>query len=187
MKQTLSTSAVARLLGVAVRSVANWIDQGRLKAGRTPGGHRRVEAADLLDFLRRQKLPVPPGLGPSHPKVLVVDDDKAVARWISREIQSGHPDYEVRQAHDGFTAGEIVVSWRPDVVVLDLRMQGMDGYEVCRRIKGREDTRHAAVIAITAYYSAQSRKRILECGARVCLAKPLDAEALLREVETALR
>ena len=50
----LSTSAVARMLGVAVASVSNWIDQGQLKAGRTPGGHRRVKAEDLVDFLKRQ-------------------------------------------------------------------------------------------------------------------------------------
>ena len=53
MRNTLSTVTVARLLGVAVASISKWIDAGQLKAGRTPGGHRRVTKEDLVAFLRR--------------------------------------------------------------------------------------------------------------------------------------
>lgn len=186
MRDTLSTSAVARLLGVAVGSVSNWIDQGQLKAGRTPGGHRRIEAGDIVSFLRRQKLPVPPELMPAHPKVLVVDDEEPVTRWIAREINSEYPDYEVLEAHDGFSAGELVGSLRPDVVILDLLMPGMDGFEVCRRIKSAEDSKDVAVIAITAHPSPEAEEQILQCGARVCFTKPLDVRVLLKEVTEAL-
>ena len=188
MAASLSTTKVAGLLGVAVRSVAKWIDQGELKAGRTPGGHRRIEGRDLVEFLKRHGLPVPPELQPpSAPRVLIVDDDEAVARWLAEEVQSAHHDWEVGSAHDGFTAGELVGVWRPDMVILDLHMPGVDGFEVCRRIKARAETRETTVIAVTAYPTAEAKERILACGARAFLSKPLDRDLLLGELEAALR
>jgi excisionase family DNA binding protein len=187
MRRAFSTSAVARMLGVAVGSVANWIDQGQLKAGKTPGGHRRVVAENLVEFLRQQNLPVPPRL--THRltvRVLVVDDDEAIATWVANEIRVAHPEYDVMTAPDGFSAGEIVGSMNPDAVILDLRMPGLDGYEVCRRIKSKKETKYIAVIAMTAETSAKAEKRILECGARALLAKPLHLESLLRELDAAL-
>lgn len=183
MRTTLSTSQVARLLGVAAGSVAKWIDQGQLKAGRTPGGHRRVVAGDLIAFLRQQNLPIPAELERGTLKVLVVDEDLAVTRRLATEIVAAHPDYEVLEAHDGFSAGQLVGSAKPDVVVLDLRMAGMDGCEVCRRIKSKDDSKDTVVIAMTATPSPEVEKRILECGASVCLAKPLDFGVLMRELE----
>ncbi len=186
MAKTLSTSKAARLIGVGVVSVVNWIDQGQIKAGRTPGGHRRIAVEDLIDFLHRHKLPVPKELLPSAPRVLIVDDEPAIREWIRDEIAEAHPDYEVKQAKDGFSAGELVGEWRPDVVILDLRMPGMDGMEVCRQIKARQDAKNTAVIAITAYYSPKAETEILACGARVCLEKPVRSKVLLAELEAAL-
>ncbi|MBC8374246.1 MAG: response regulator [Planctomycetes bacterium] len=185
MRNTLSTIAVAKLLGVAVASISTWIDAGQLKAGRTPGGHRRVAKEDLIAFLRRQKLPIPPELQ-TTPRILIVDDEQSVTEWIAQEIKSAYPNFEIFQANDGYAAGEMVASAKPDVVILDLRMPGMDGFEVCRRIKSREETKEISVIAITAHPSDEVQHRILEAGATVCFTKPLDVEVLLAAVESAL-
>lgn len=182
----LSTTDVARMLGVAVGSVANWIDSNKLKAGRTPGGHRRVAKADLLDFIRRHNLPVPAELVGAKPRILIVDDEPDVAKWMAGLVQEHHPDYEVKQAHDGFAAGEIVGSWWPNVVLLDLRMPGLDGYEVCRRIKSGPNGKDIAVIAITGDDSLQARGRIIECGAVACLTKPLDTDQLMVKINQAV-
>ncbi len=186
MRRTLSTSAVARLIDVAVGSVANWIDQDKLKAGRTPGGHRRIAVDDLVAFLVQQKLPIPPQLAPAAPKVLVVDDEPAVTEWLAGLIEQEWPDYEVLEAHDGFSAGELVASTKPEVVFLDLWMPGMDGFEVCRRIKSNEGTKDTAVIAITAHYTPEAEERILSCGAQACLTKPLSVAAVGEELARAL-
>lgn len=186
MNGTFSTSAVAELLGVAVGSVANWIDHNQLKAGRTPGGHRRVTKQDLLAFVQERGLPVPAGLDPQRPRILVVDDETSVAHWVALEVGAQRPDCEVLEAHDGFAAGQIVGSCRPDLVILDLRMPGMDGFEVCRRIKADPQTQHAVVIAMTAFSSAEAEQMILDCGAQACLTKPLELDVLLQEMERAL-
>ena len=187
MRKTLSTLDISKMLGVAIASVAKWVDQNHLKAGKTPGGHRRILVEDLLDFLHRQKLPIPAELLPSEPVVLVVDDEAEVTAWIAEEISAEFPECEVRQVHDGYSAGELVTSLKPSVVILDLHMQGMDGYEVCSRIKAREDTKSIVVIGMTARHSTKVEKRMLECGAKICLAKPLDRSILLGEVAAAIR
>ena len=178
---------VAQLLGVAVKSVSNWIDSDSLKAGRTPGGHRRIAKDDLVNFLVRQKLPIPPELATAQPKVLVVDDELAFGKWLGEEILEAYPDCQVLQAQDGYTAGEMVADAKPDVVIVDLRMPGMDGFEVCRRIKAREETTNTVVIAITAYPSEESREEALAAGAKVCLTKPVDRATLMAELALAIK
>lgn len=187
MKGTLSTTAVARLLRVAVGSIVNWIDRGDLKAGRTPGGHRRIEVSDLMEFLVKQKLPIPPELTAGTKKILVVDDEPVTRHLLADKIEGEFPEYEVLEAHDGFSAGEIIGSLKPPVVVLDLRMPDMDGFEVCRRLKSKDETKNIVVIAVTAYGSEEAEKRILDCGAKICLTKPLNMPSFLEEVRRALR
>ena len=174
------------MLGVAVGSVANWIDGNKLKAGKTPGGHRRVTRADLLDFVQSHNLPIPPELTGTTSRILIVDDEPDVAKWIARVVQEHYPDYEVKEANDGFAAGEIVGSWQPDVVLLDLRMPGLDGYEVCQRIKSRPESKDIEVVAITGDDSPQATNRILECGAVACLVKPLDIDQLIAKISQAI-
>jgi CheY-like chemotaxis protein len=186
LAKNLSTFAIAEKLHVDPGSVANWIDQGLLKAHRTPGGHRRVAVEDLVSFLRQHKMPVPDDLGPTKTRVLVVDDEPAVAQLVMRTLQDSNPEFEIEVANDGFHAGTVLATLRPDLVILDLRMPGMDGFEVCKLIKSQEATKHAEVIAMTAYPTPENEQRILACGARVCLAKPLDMERLLAEVSASV-
>ena len=186
MAKNYSTFAIAQMLHVDPGSVANWIDQQLLKAHRTPGGHRRVASEDLVKFLREHKMPIPAELDQAPVRVLIVDDEPAITQLVAKAVKAAMPDCEVVEAHDGFRAGTITATLKPRVVILDLRMPGMDGYEVCRLIKSQEDTKGAEVIAMTAFPSPESEKRILDCGARVCLEKPLEIQNLLKEVRAAL-
>ena len=180
MNRKLTTSQTARFLGVSDQTIANWIDQGRLPAGRTPGGHRRVEADDLVEFLKKQKLRIPQELARTSPMLLVVDDEPAVTGWLAQTIQRDFPDCQVMVANDGYAAGEIVTAQRPEVVLLDLYMPGMDGFEVCRRIKAGDATRETVVVAMTANPSPEAEQAALEAGASAYLPKPIKSEHLAR-------
>jgi excisionase family DNA binding protein len=184
--KNLSTFTIAQMLQVDPGSVANWIDQNLLKAHRTPGGHRRVAAEDLVRFLKDHRMPIPPDLQADRAQVVVVDDEPSVTRLIARAIQLAYPEMAVAEAHDGFEAGTMVATDRPEVVILDLRMPGLDGFEVCRRIKAQESACRTQVVAMTAYPSPENEKRILECGAKVCLSKPLDMDRLMKEIKSCL-
>ena len=186
MAKTLSTFAIAEMLHVDPGSVANWIDEGVLEAHRTPGGHRRVEVEDLLVFLKEHRMPIPQKIRDKEVSILVVDDEEAVAALIVRAVKNKFPEYAVYEAHDGFSAGTLVTTHKPAVVILDIRMPGLDGFEVCRMIKAGDETKHAEVIAITGFSSELNDSKILECGARICLKKPVDMKQLVAEVEKSL-
>jgi CheY-like chemotaxis protein len=186
MAKNLSTFAIAKMLSVDPGSVANWIDRGLLNAHRTPGGHRRVLGDDLLSFLRSHKMPVPASLAGKQKRILVVDDEPAITQMITRAIKHSHPELEIGEAHDGFKAGTMVATFKPDVVILDLKMPGIDGFEVCKMVKSQQTTQHIEVLAMTAYPSSANKKRVLDCGARICLSKPLDMEGLIKEIENSL-
>jgi excisionase family DNA binding protein len=174
------------MLGVATSSVSKWIDEGKLVAGRTPGGHRRIEKDDFIRFLHQQQFRIPPELQPETTKILIVDDDKAFAKWLAEEIGQRYPQSEVSVAFDGYSAGEIVGLVRPAVIILDLHMPDMDGFEVCRRIKSNPLIQQMAIIAITGDPDPEYIGRIIGLGACACLPKPLDLDALVAEIDKAL-
>ncbi|MFW6154393.1 MAG: response regulator [Planctomycetota bacterium] len=186
MGRSLSTFRIAQLLDVNPSSISNWVDQKLLEAHRTPGGHRRVAIAELLRFLKSRQMPIPPELESPPARILVVDDEPALCRLVARSLRLANPEYEVVEATDGFRAGQLVASMKPDVVILDLRMPGMDGFEVCRIIKDQAQTRHAIVLAMTAFPSTESEEQIRECGADAYFTKPLDMDELIAAVEASV-
>ena len=110
--------------------------------------------------------------------VLVVDDEAPIREVIAESLARRTNPYEVTTAADGFEAGRLVATFRPDVVLLDLRMPGLDGFQVCRTIKGDSETASTVVIAMTGYHTVETEARILECGAVRCLSKPIEPSAV---------
>ncbi len=179
-KSIFTTFETAKLCRVSPLSIINWVNAGRLPAFRTPGRHRRIRREDLVQFMRDTGMPLPEELreGSGKPKVLVVDDDANIREVLSEHLATRSTPYEVQTAANGFEAGRLVAAFRPDVVLLDLKMAGLDGFQVCRTIKADPDTSSTVVIAMTGYYSPETEARILECGAIRCFAKPVEASTL---------
>lgn len=174
------------MIGVAVSSVSKWIDGGKLPAGRTPGGHRRIEQDDFIRFLQKQQFRIPPELQSKTFNILIVDDEELFSKWLAEEIAQRYPDSKISVAHDGFSAGEVMGLVKPAVIILDLHMPELDGFEVCRRIKAHPHTMQASVVAVTADPDPQLQKHIIGLGACACLTKPFDVEALVAEIDKAL-
>jgi CheY-like chemotaxis protein len=111
-------------------------------------------------------------------RVLIVDDNSDAAESLARVIQtSGH---DVRVVSNGAAAIASVATFRPDAVLLDIAMPGMDGYEVARRLRALPNGREMRLIAMTGYGSPQDRARSAESGFDHHLVKPLDLAQLER-------
>jgi CheY-like chemotaxis protein len=119
--------------------------------------------------------------------VLVVDDEASIREVIAASLASrATQPYEVMTAADGFEAGRLVATFRPDVVLLDLRMPGLDGFHVCRTIKADPETSSTIVIALTGYHTPETEARIVECGAVRCLAKPIEPSVVASSIDAVL-
>jgi excisionase family DNA binding protein len=180
MKQSFSTSEVAKYCHVTADTIRKWAEAGRIHVFKTPGGHRRIRREDLLRFLRENSIPVHNELDDSGVKILIVDDEKAVLSVVRRFLERAQTPFQIEVAMDGYDAGLLVATFRPDVVFLDLRLPGVDGFEVCRRIKSSPEHGSIHVIAMTGYYEPDVADRIIELGASMCLQKPFTPDDLRR-------
>jgi len=168
-----STFKAAQLLGVDMTSVMKWCNQGRLSAYKTPGGHRRIKALDLVSFLKENHMPIPPTLKQTAMlKCLVVDDDAPTRDIVTRLIKEIDREIQVEEAADGFEAGKKVMEFLPQLVVLDLNLPGIDGFKVCESIRKDERFKQTKILAITGLSPSDSEKRILAAGANEFLSKP---------------
>lgn len=179
-KQSFSTSEVAKYCHVTPDTIRKWAEAGRIQVFKTPGGHRRIRRKDLLSFLQENDIPLHSELSDDGIRVLVVDDERAIVSMIRRFLEHARTSFEISVATDGFDAGHQVGTFQPNVVFLDIRLPGIDGIEVCRRIKAAPQTASASVIAMTGYYDEETAKRIIEVGAAMCLKKPFTPDDLRR-------
>lgn len=178
-KTHLTPNEVAQLLMVNPVTVRQWAARGLLRSMATPGGHRRFLLGDVEEFARsRGSVPLANASGRPG-RVLIVDDDTQVSRLVSDTIRAHAPDVTIEVANDGFEAGAKVEAFRPHALVLDLMMPGMDGFEVCKRLRARPTLNHIRIVAMTGEHTTENVSRILQAGANVCLAKPFDSEELL--------
>jgi excisionase family DNA binding protein len=182
-KQSFSTSDVAKYCHVTPDTIRKWAEAGKLHVFKTPGGHRRVRRDDLIQFLKENKIPLHEDLKHSATKVLIVDDEKIVISVIRRFLGQLETPFHVEIATDGFEAGSLVTLFKPDVVFLDLRLPGIDGFEVCRRIKSNPYLQSPHVSAMTGYYEGETAERVLELGATLLIQKPFTPEDLTAALE----
>jgi two-component system cell cycle response regulator len=110
-------------------------------------------------------------------RVLVVDDIEANRRLLQAKLEAQY--YTVMLAENGIEALSMVERSEPDIILLDVMMPGMDGYEVCRRLKENPATNHIPVVMVTALNDVEDRVRGLEVGAEDFLTKPVDDFALM--------
>jgi excisionase family DNA binding protein len=147
MRSFYTTFEAAHLLGVSLPTVVNWIKARRLKAHRTPGGHRRIAREDLAAFMLRHGMPIPPELADAAPgrrKVLVIAEAGPAREGTARQLAEA--GYAVEQSSPGFAAGAAAARFAPDALVL--HAAAPDGGDVLRAVKADRELSAVPVIAI---------------------------------------
>jgi excisionase family DNA binding protein len=182
MNRYYTTHDAARLLGVSLPTVVNWIKARRLRCHRTPGGHRRIAREELATFMLRHGMPLAAELAdaaPARRKALVIGGLGPGREGTARQLsQAG---WAVEVASPGFAAGAALARYDPHVVVL--LAEGPDGGEPLRELKA---DREAAALPVVALGHAAWRDGLLGAGAAAALARPVGPEALAEAVEAAV-
>lgn len=183
-KKAYGTYDIAKFCHVMPSTIGRWIEEGKLPSFTTGGGHRRVWATDLLTFLRSHNIPVPPELsGEARLTILIVDDEASIRRAVRKIIALHFPDVDVQDAEDGFEAGHKISTLLPSLVILDLRLPGLNGFKVCQMIREDKQLKSTKVLALTGYSPEEAKKEILRVGADDFLAKPFDTEDLVSKIQ----
>ena len=118
-------------------------------------------------------------------RILIVDDVPANTRLLAAKLTAEY--YQTKTARDGFEALVAASNWQPDLILLDVMMPGMDGFECCRRLKADPATRHIPVVMVTALGQPSERLQGLEAGADDFLTKPVESETLIARVRSLVR
>lgn len=174
-----SALEVANICGVVNQTAINWIRNGHLKAFSTPGGQYRVYRDDLVQFMQSRGMRIPAELSSevvgekSNNSILIVDDDKGLNAVLKKYLEKVFPDLIIHQAFDGFEAGAQMVEKHPFCVLLDLDLPGLNGFDLCTRLKQSEEFNKPYVIIITGLEESGLEQKVKDLGADLFFQKPL--------------
>jgi excisionase family DNA binding protein len=179
----LTSRQAAELLGVALSTVQLWTENGVLSAWKTGGGHRRIARRSVEEVLRQQRAAAAgTGAGDRMPVIVVVEDQPELRKLYELQFEARELPFRTVVAGNGFEGLVQIGRWRPDIVITDLLMPGMDGFQMIRALKGMSGMKDVMTIVV----SALSRGEI---DARGGLAddlrlfhKPLDFDDLERVI-----
>ncbi len=115
-------------------------------------------------------------------KILIIEDERKIARFL--ELELAHEGYEVNTSADGREGLETALSWKPDLLILDLMLPSLSGIEVCRRLRHESDV---PIIMLTAKDDVSDKVMGLDMGADDYMTKPFAIEELLARIRVALK
>lgn len=179
-----SALEVANLCGVVNQTAINWIKNGYLKAFTTPGGQYRIYSEDLVSFLKERSMKVPAELEPGIASevdwttLAIVDDDRPLNDILKKILQKLFPDLSVIQAFDGFEAGSLLTDRKPGFIILDIDLPGLDGIQICYKIKNEPGFGKPFVVTISGLDEGEAKEKALAAGADAFMPKPLDYDQL---------
>ena len=114
-------------------------------------------------------------------KILVVDDEPDILKVVTFRVKK--MEYEVVTATNGQEALDLIQKEEPDLILLDIRLPVMNGYEVCQRVKTNEKLKHIPIIFLTASSASKIAEKVKEFNADDYLIKPFDFEELLKKIK----
>ncbi len=176
-----STADVAQRLGVSVPTVQRWVDAGHLKAWKTVGGHRRIEADSAERLFRAQggggAVPREDPVAP--PTVIVVDDNPDDRDLLAAIVKEALPRAELSLFENGIQALVAIGQRVPTVLITDIVMPYMDGLEMVRQLSSQCIVRPTLIVAVSANLDSKGRPP-QDMPEGVCfVAKPIDSGPLI--------
>jgi|SRR5579871_168281 len=127
----------------------------------------------------------PQAQGNPTPRVLIADDDPLGAELLEAYLSGS--DFDLRTASDGEQTLQLVSSWRPDLILLDVMMPRISGFEVCKRLRSNPATRDIGILMVTALDQPSDRDRAVEAGTDDFISKPINKTDLLLRVRALLQ
>jgi len=187
LKTALTTNQVAEYCRVPHEAVLRWVSEGKLKSSEAFADGYRVRKVDFVSFLQEHTLPVPPELIENNQTRLLIVDNSVEIVEILEDLLSEIDGLEIQTAFNGNEAGMKMETFRPHIIILDLWMPGVNGFEVCKHLKYNPETANITIMAITGHPCHETIKKINSVGADFLFEKPIDTISLKKTVEEMIR
>jgi len=183
-RKPMSVGLVAKICRVSKKTVLNWIYRDAMKAFTTFGGHYRVWPGDLKKFMVKAGLDVPfQFVDDRQTTFLIVDDDPAYTKLLKEAIISHFPSSDVITTDDGYEALLLMGERKPHVVMLDLKMPKVDGFQVLELLRARRKDNTMKVVVLSAYIDSEMRLRLKSTVADGIWEKEMSVADILRSLD----
>jgi excisionase family DNA binding protein len=177
-KRIFTTGEAAQVCKVSQQTIIRCFDSGRLTGFRVPGSKfRRIPREELIRFMRTNNIPLDPLEG-ERKRVLIVDDDQAVLELLVDIIQRDGR-FEIKTAGNGYDAGLLTESFKPNLVLLDYMLPDLNGNVVCQRIRSNPDYVETKIVFISGVVRPEEIRALMAAGADDFVKKPFDVDALI--------
>ncbi|MCE1250122.1 MAG: response regulator [Comamonadaceae bacterium] len=204
LPEDCSTRDVAQALGMAVRSVQLMVDRGELQAWKTPGGHRRIARASVLQWLAQRGAPTPADLpapatlppGPTsgpppapparRPQVLLIEDSVHFQNLVRLLLAHDFPQVDLHVAEDGIVGLAMAGQLQPELLLVDILLPGVDGATLISRLRSHPQFQHSRLIVITSLDEAQREPYAFALDGLPVVHKPRLVQDLPQQLQQAL-
>lgn len=158
--QYVSLGKAAKVYGVSRRTMLNWVHNKKISAIKTAGNHYRVNITELIASREKSKVVKKNRLK----KIMIIDDDEATLDLLSSIIDKNFDDVLKNTYKTGYDALLEMKSVRPDLILLDLNMPKMDGFEFAKTLYENEDLKEVPIIVISAYIKDGTKEELAQYG-----------------------
>jgi two-component system, OmpR family, response regulator len=187
-KKPLSVGQVAEICRVSKKTVLNWIYDGGMKAFTTYGGHYRIWPANIKKFLESTGMDIPfDYVDDRTTHILIIDDDLDFSTILKSAIVADLPDVEVTTTDDGYEGLMLIGELKPQLVILDIKMPKVDGFQVLELLKTRKAEQDVKVLVITGYLDQETRQQLSTTIADHWIDKLSDISTMIKTIAAYIR
>jgi excisionase family DNA binding protein len=187
-KKPLTVGQLAEICRVSKKTVLNWIYEGALKAFTTYGGHYRVWPANVKKFLDSAGMDIPfEYVDERTTHILIIDDDLDYSQMLKSAINAELPSVEVVTTDDGYEGLLLIGELKPQLVVLDIKMPKVDGFQVLELLKNRKNDHDMKVLVVSGYLDAETRQQLSKTIADYAMDKLSDINVLVRTISAIVK
>jgi len=163
--------------------VLNWIYDGGLKAFTTYGGHYRVWPANIKKFLDVAGMDIPfDYVDERTTHILIIDDDHDYSQMLKSAIAVDLPDAEITVTDDGYEGLMLIGEIKPQLVILDIKMPKLDGFQVLELLKNRKNEHDMKVLVVSGYLDQETKNQLSRTIANYALDKLSDINVLIKTI-----
>lgn len=187
-KKPLTVGQVAEVCRVSKKTVLNWIYDGALKAFTTYGGHYRVWPANIQSFLQTSGMDIPfEYVDERNQQILIIDDDESYTRMLKEAITEEMPGVKVTTTDDGYEGLVLIGEIKPQLVILDIKMPKVDGFQVLELLKNRKADHEMKILVVSGYIDADTKKQLSNTVADYSMDKVTDLDLFMKTITAIMR